>query len=692
MNTVVRHTNSHHQRKNNKPKGTTMIGEREHKNTNNTNYGTLVAHTFDIAGNNIIAFYDDDDNLIFVLDNTINEKKPNVLLVINPDGDKKWDEILSSDYDVDLENIRPKADNKYQKLDIEYSGLAVYENLINAHNAGDDISEQLNQLNILRDSATRHSAMVRLNVANETIAKTNATIVKTRETIVRLQTRIKTLRSKLTATKKEIGRVATKQSASKILKLESQIDATNEKLKRAKKRLESAQRRLETATVDAELASDLLNQPSSEIKQTPKKNKSMVVARDYPIQTTTADDDDDTDDMDDEEFDEDYDEEIEIPETTGDVKPLFEKDPQILNEDIAFKPISFDAPVFNEIKDEPSVPVSQPEPAVPAIEPRPVLESMTPISEPENSFMPEPEPNEEFSVPEIPVPEFIPEPVAQDQVITESFAPVADVPEFTPEPITDEKTEIETTIPEPIEPTPVVEPIAAPAPVSEPTQPAAPVINNFQTPSEIKSGHSRPGILYYLLLLVLIGLSVFTLWLYQKNISTDTKTPALVATAPETRLTKSERATPTPKPNEEAESESVFLDDGAPEQPTPIAEPIQEQPEPEIIEDEENDEEYVEPSDVAPVVMDAVPGRLNTSGTVSDTDIQPTMTDEEIMASKPIYEPGAKYDEMFVDETVYAPAQTDPEIGNYEYGYEYTEDDPYFDAEEAAYQAEINNQ
>jgi len=213
-----------------------MIGERENIYPD-TNYGTLVMNAFDIDGNDVRAFYDSANNLVFVLDNTINAKKPNVLLVINPDGDKKWDEILSTEYGVDLENVRPKVDNKYQKLDIEYSGLSVYEALINAYKAGDDLEEHLNQLAILRDSAARHSAMMRLNVANETISKTNTTIVKTKETIVRLQVRIKTLRSKLSSTKKEIGKVSTKQSAAKILKLESQIEAANEKLKRAKKRL-----------------------------------------------------------------------------------------------------------------------------------------------------------------------------------------------------------------------------------------------------------------------------------------------------------------------------------------------------------------------------------------------------------------------------------------------------------------------
>ena len=204
-----------------------MIGEREDFQQE-TDYGTLIMRPYDIDGNDIKAFYDSADDLIFVLDSTINESKPNVLLVINPDGDKKWDEILSGEYGVDLETIRPKQDNKYQKLDIEYSGLGVYDNLINAYNAGESLEENLNQLAILRDSAARHSAVVRLNAANEMIAKTNVTIVKTKETIVRLQERLKTLRAKLVATKKEIGKVSTKQSASKILKIESQIEAVTE--------------------------------------------------------------------------------------------------------------------------------------------------------------------------------------------------------------------------------------------------------------------------------------------------------------------------------------------------------------------------------------------------------------------------------------------------------------------------------
>ena len=145
---------------------------RERENTSRK----IKAVDYKINGNRIRAYYDSAHELIFVLDETINADKPNVLLVIDSFDERKWDDVLANDYGIDLETVRPKKDNKYQKLDIEYSGLSVYENLINAFDAGDDLDEHLVQLNILRDSAARHSAMTRLNVANETITKTNATI------------------------------------------------------------------------------------------------------------------------------------------------------------------------------------------------------------------------------------------------------------------------------------------------------------------------------------------------------------------------------------------------------------------------------------------------------------------------------------------------------------------------------------
>ena len=524
-----------------------MKRERE---TNIQKYGKLIMRPYTIAGNLINAFYDASDDLVFVLDNTINVSKPNVLLVINPDGDRKWDEILSNDYGVDLEMVRPKQDNKYQKLDIEYSGLAVYDNLIRAYMADDDMEDYLEQLNVLRDSAARHSAVMRLNAANEVISKTNVTIVKTKESIANLQERLKTLRAKLTATRKEIGKVSTKQSAAKILRLESQIEATNEKLKRAKKRLESAQRRLEVATADAELASNLLNQPEADII----KSKSVIVAPKHEIKPVDEDED----------------------EEESDIKPLFEEDPQILNEDIAFKPIEFTAPALNVSEEEKSVPVFKEETES---KEKPIIETFEPVVAAEE------------------------EPVVESKPVLESMMPVEH------EEVIEEK---------PVEQyvAPVV-PITPVAPV-EKEEPVVPVA----TPEETST---KPTFVYYVLLFVLILLSVFTLWLYQKNIKTSS--PDLVAKTTQTVVKEEPVAKPVvQKPVEQVvvpasvtvEPENVFLD-----------------------EEIGQDEEIIE-------ILGDVPARVATSGEYEDEVF--VQTEEDVIATKPVYEPAGNYDEPFYDE------------------------------------------
>lgn len=629
-----------------------MIGEREDI-VNETEYGTLNMRSYNIDGNAINAFYDDSDDLVFVLDNTINQNKPNVLLVINPMGDKKWDEILSGEYDVDLETIRPKQDNKYQKLDIEYSGLSVYENLIDAYIAGDDLSEHLNQLNILRDSAARHSAMIRLNVANETIAKTNITIVKTKETIVRLQERVKTLRAKLSAQKKEIGKVPTKQSASKILKLESQIDATNEKLKRAKKRLDSAQKRLEVATVDAELASDLLNQPALEIQQSPKISKSVMVAPKHEIQKVEPDEDEsDDDDFDDDEEVEEkitdsdtesIDEEINGDEdedvnANSDIKPLFDKDPEILNEDIAFKPITFDAPSLNITAPEETEPVFNSEnisETVPEIEtetpiftPRleeskSVLESMVPV-------------HEEESVPTVSEQR----PVLESMTTVENLEPVAEQPRLESQPVMNNESQY-----------------------VQPVMPVPPVRHVDISVSE-QNNRSRPTFIYYLLLVILIILSVFTLWLYQKQVGHNK--PLLAAVVEEKVVEEQpakniqeeivipEEATETVQVSKEVSPEPeefVFVE----EETEPVAtesvvvEPV---PEETVEETPELIAEDVQEESAEPVIMDSVPAKVMMSGGVVDEEpVEENL--EEIVVDKPEYDVGSRNDDMIVSEEEY---------------------------------------
>ena len=668
-----------------------MIGEREDILTE-TNYGDLVMRSYDIENNKINAFYDENDDLVFVVDNTITEKKPNVLLVINPDGDKKWDEILSTQYNVDLETIRPKQDNKYQKLDIEYSGLGIYESLINAFVSGDDISEHIVQLNILRDSAARHSAMTRLNVANEIITKTNATIVRTKEAIVRLQERLKTLRSKLTQQKKEIGKVPTKQSASKILKIEAQIDATNEKIKRAKKRLESAQKRLEIATVDAELASDLLNQPETEIVQTAPKSKSVTVAQKHEVLPLVEEDSDDEDELDED-------------DDNNDVKPLFDKDPGILNEEIAFKPISFDAPTF--IEEE------KPLQSIEDFQGKSV-EDVKSYDENLDFVPPVFNEEEQEEIVEKPVEEII-KPVEninlepEQKPVLETFTPIQPVVEEPTveqyEPIMSEE---QTHTPEPVED--VIKPVPPiPQINNNEVKPVAPLQNYTDV---MNKEHKKPALVYYILLLVLIVLSVFTLWVYQKNMGTTQ--PVLVAPAVEQTAEKTEPAVAEePKvENVVVDSEEVFLDvveqqpveeqaeektetpaveeqtvEPESEAPVPEETPVAE-PEPAVVE-----EQPAEPTE--PIVLGDVPTKVMTSGIAEEEE-----TDEEPIAeptvNKPVYEVGSKHDDMFVSEEPVgeetpAPAEPQPEDNSEAVFMDDTSanvNGELFDAEEAEYQAE----
>ena len=624
------------------------MGEREDV-LNENQYGKLNMRPYVIDGNDINAFYDDSDDLIFVLDNTISQTKPNVLLVINPDGDKKWDEILSGQYDVDLETIRPKQDNKYQKLDIEYSGLSVYENLIRAFVAGDDLDEHLIQLNILRDSAARHSAMTRLNVANDIISKTNVTIVRTKDSIVRLQNRIKTLRTKLSETKKEIGKVSTKQSAAKILKLESQIEATNEKLKRAQKRLESAQKRLETATVDAELASDLLNQPALEI-QNVTKNKPVIVAPKYEMQTTESDSDDEPDNNDDYEEDDDYEDN---EDADNEIKPLFDENPNNLNEDIAFKPISFDMPTVQEIKtDKEQKTITIPEPiftdsdkdenyteeefVAPDItsltEQKTVLESMVPVM------------NEENKISES----------GDQKSVLESITPITEMPvEQDVAPIYSEQSEITEQISAPVQ---------KPAnPLMPAARTVAPVVNTFNADVTPENSRSKPTIVYYILLVILIALSVFTLWLYQKNIGTteplltaDVVKPGIVDTKP-IRLKAVQKPQKEVKPvvatvTADKSDEFEFV-----ENENIVTEPADNQAiDNEVIEPDSNvSAQPTEP--VEPVIIDAVPAKILTASETNDDD-EYINADNQENINKPEYGAGSKHDAMFISEQDYQPS------------------------------------
>lgn len=625
------------------------MADKRENNLSDLNYGTLNLRPYNISGNEIDAFYDADDDLVFVLDKTVNSNKNNVLLVINPDGDKKWDEILSSGYGVDLESVRPKQDNKYQKLDIEYSGLPVYENFINAYNAGENIDELLVQLNVLRDSAVRHSAMMRLNAANETIATTKATIKKTKESIVRLNVRLKTLRSNLSDMKKEIGREPTKKSASKILRAESQIDTTKEKIKRAEKRLESAQRRLENATVDAKIAGDLLNLPGAEIKAT-EKNKPIAVVPKYEIQTVPAEtesrDETMTNDIDEKKFDNDKNSDLVAEESSSEfeqseIKPLFDQDPEIIDETNAFKPISFDAP------DLPALDNNQPrgeieQNVVKNSDDLPVLESLTPVLETEEKPIAKEEISEDEKWEPINISGVQSE--MSDEIIVPDEKPVV---EF-------ESTRTETVPAEdvvrPVAPAPASAPIdnsdALPRPVVAPISPVAPVASNYE---DKKSG-SKPTFLYYTLLLILICASVFALWLYQKNMGNVKPWVSVASSEPEAVMPETETVQPVESVAAESVSDADVFVDTAPVEP--VVEPVVTEP----IE--------TEPEQTEPMIINNVSARVSAFANApveSDTDSE-AVNDDVVYApvvNKPAYGAGSRYDEMFVYEEDQIPYESD---------------------------------
>ena len=177
---------------------------------------------------------------------------------------------------------------------------------------------------------------------------------------------------------------------------------------------------------------------------------------------------------------------------------------------------------------------------------------------------------------------------------------------------------------------------------------------------------------------MLIILSVFTLWLYQRNLKPTT--PSLVATTSETVVAPApvvqkpvEKAAVAESVKVEEEPESVFVEEDVAE-PDEVIE-IQED-EPVAVAEEPVEEEYDE-EDIAPEIIGDVPARVMTSGETADETFIPS--EEDVIANKPVYEPGDTSNNIFVsDQDEYV----EPEYNSY--------DDSFYDEEEAAYQAEQN--
>lgn len=630
-----------------------MVSERE--NISLPRFGILRLESYLIDGNDIRAYYDAAGKLVFVIDSTITGDKPNALLVINPVGDRKWDDILSNDYGVALEMVRPKKNNKYQKLDIEYSGLAEYDNLIQDYQANRDIGTAIDALARFRLMAVRKSAAVRVDMADATAQTARETIQKTKDTIAELSARIKTLRAKLAQQKKAVGKEPTKQSAAKILRTESQIDATNEKLRRAQRRLNNAQRRLAAAEEDAAAARKILDAHSDIVIAAPREVavvQQPVVAHEdtpklvsAPVFTDFIVSDERTDDKEDSKSAPQADAlpvaaanllpEPKANEMAEEVKPLFNKDPEILDEEIAFKPIDFgtvpvpsapsqhaDTNLARTYPEENApAPLSFVPPSAVATEDNfdrpvmaqdvadtvpqaaPVLDTLTSVAQPRSV----PAPQNEASFPEVAVPQ--------------SFGTTAD-------------TDFEMSRP------------AAPAMPSNSSvgaamRPVSPVYGAVPKPVSGSNGgvdnRGKPSFLYYLMLIMLIVLSIFTLWLYQKK--SNDNVPDLAATVSQN------------VPDDSADNlDGPFLGDD-----TEIVEVIEEPvvvPEPVIAEAAPEPEPIVPVVDenvpLVPVVVEDAPEIEEPVVEVPFVAVPEPEPVKEPVVNKPVYNAGAQNENMFV--------------------------------------------
>lgn len=618
----------------------------------------LTSVDYDIVGNSFRAYYDADKKLVFVIDFLVSDIKPNVLLVINPVGDRKWDDILENDYGMDLETVRPKKDNKYQKLDIEYAGLAQYDDLIQAYEADEVLNDPLRALVEFHNIAAKRAALERLNAAELTVVRSRETIDKTNEKITELQNRIKILRQKLTEAKRAIGKEPTKQSAAKILRIESLIDATNEKLKRAKKRLNNAQHRLGAADEEVDVAQSILDKLNVNLPAKPAPAE-VVVTTAAPVPAEIIEDEifePKAEDMADEE-----------------VKPLFDTDPGIIDEEIAFKPIDFKAPVMSS---EPVVPVTNVTQVVAPVSEIPVnedVELVSPVVPFEPIAVPEVEGYENLVQPLAftPPTDFQPDDIKVE--VEEEFRPAPILDGFTPI-AEDDGLYKQTYESKPVQD--VLEPAVVPeyksddievAPVDSGLRPVSPITNETPAvdvaPVAGTVERTKPTMLYYVLLGVLIVLSIFTLWMYQN--SANDAMPEIGA--------KTE-----PVVIEEVVAETVV-------EPESVAELIEVEPvsvepvviptiEPTVVDVTEPTvasnviaesvfvtEPVVEPEPVVEVVPEPEPEpespfiELDALGSVigpiatAPTEEKPVIpSEEEILASKPAYGTSSKSDEMFV--------------------------------------------
>ncbi|MCL2629485.1 MAG: hypothetical protein FWD33_02225 [Alphaproteobacteria bacterium] len=454
----------------------------------------LFKKDFSAGGIEFSAWLDTRDRAAFALDTTRDEVLPDFMIILEPDPlhpDRKWDDILKKDFDTDPEIVRPREDNKYQKLDIQYSGLEYYQAIVN----GDDSRGAVKLLKSFRMNAAAVSAQKRIEDNREILGKVTKTLATTKKTKSKIKSGIHDLTEKLASQRGLVGFEPTKAAASKILKTQSQIEALHEKAKKNETRAKRTVKKIEAAEGEIETNTEWLN-------------RLLAMGAELPEPAAKADQEFDTprlEDIPDEYEDEDFAEEAEEEaEAESDIQPLLEDNPEIVDNTKAFQNVDHE----DEEKEEEGANMTEFKP----------MDWNAPTPSEEN-------PNTNDWAKDV---DSIKAPTQQEEAKV-SGVPAADVASdrFQPTPPSETPSFAapETTPQQPLN-QPIQAPQPEPAPKTQymqnaPARPAAAPGNEAATIArqDMTRRPAEPSGSYYLLLLLLVAVSIGALYLYQDKIS-----------------------------------------------------------------------------------------------------------------------------------------------------------------------------
>ncbi len=223
--------------------------------------------------------YFHQDKLIFVIDETQDNISPNKRLIINPlPGEEvlenvttKWDVILEQVYKLDLNEIRPKKDNLFEKLDIEYNGLNIYEDYIN--NPSNEIFESRIIINKEKNALT--NCLKRLSEETEILNKSKTTVEITKKTLTVAIEQTAIVSNKLKNYKKDSSK-----TPEQVNKVSTQVYNAIKTEKMRDKRLKKARTRVEKSEAEIRHLNTILPIIKSKLSQHPKMEVDFIYNND----------------------------------------------------------------------------------------------------------------------------------------------------------------------------------------------------------------------------------------------------------------------------------------------------------------------------------------------------------------------------------------------------------------------------